>query len=694
MVQKVKFLRVFVFLIVFIVMLVSSFLIKGGFEGNLIKTIMPSDITKNEDVIPLYNKFNSDVRVIFESKNEEDLKKVKEKFILEANEKFLIKDNDFSNLIKKYSSSPTNFLSKKTKKLLKDKKYDEIYNNALMELYNPFNIQIVPYDKDPYFLLSDFLLSLKPDYGDKFFDDKYYDCIVLKLSDNSGLAPDNSNILIEDLIKIKERIENDDVAIYLSGSPVHSYYTSKSAKFDINLICILSTLLTFILTYLSFKNLKIIIPVFLSLIFGITGGIFALKIFFGNIQLLALVFATAIIGLGVDYSFHYFFSKNEKGFIKNLTTSLISTAIPFIIFYMTGIELLREIAVFIVFALICIYLFVLFLFPCFKLDDPVTFLKPNLKFLKIIFFALTLLFLFSGFKLKFNDCLTSFYVPNYELMKSEKLYERLSNGLSDYKNIIILKGENYEDIIQKNEKVSSLLDTKEIKYLSVSDFVKSENTQIENYNFVHGLYNSNLDKIELLTKEQKQNLKNETFKPVEFSAELKTKFDDFFLNDKTSIILSKEPLNINGIFEINLTAEISKFLKSYRVKLLKILPLACLCIFFVLSFIYKIKTAFKISLPLILGLFPTVFISCMIARELNLFSIISLFLILGFTADYFVFKTDSKNSSSAVFISFCTTSFSFLLLSFSSFKLLSSISLVLFIGILFSYVLSCLVFKK
>ena len=68
-----------------------------------------------------------------------------------------------------------------------------------------------------------------------------------------------------------------------------------------------------------------------------------------------------------------------------------------------------------------------------------------------------------------------------------------------------------------------------------------------------------------------------------------------------------------------------------------------------------------------------------------------MFLILGFTLDYSIFRVGKiKNSSDAVLISCLTTAFSFFLLTFTSFKLISSLGFVLSIGIFSAYLFSLL----
>ena len=70
-------------------------------------------------------------------------------------------------------------------------------------------------------------------------------------------------------------------------------------------------------------------------------------------------------------------------------------------------------------------------------------------------------------------------------------------------------------------------------------------------------------------------------------------------------------------------------------------------------------------------------------------------MVLGFTIDYSIFRTNShKQTEDAVFVSCITTAFSFLLLSLTGFKLISSITFMLFMGIISSYITGYLIFNK
>ena len=112
-------------------------------------------------------------------------------------------------------------------------------------------------------------------------------------------------------------------------------------------------------------------------------------------------------------------------------------------------------------------------------------------------------------------------------------------------------------------------------------------------------------------------------------------------------------------------------------------------LYILLSKIYDYKSGFKIILPSLISVLLVFgflgFFNC----SINLFHILAIFLIVGFGLDYSVFRFSGiKDAEDAVFMSCLTTVFSFALLSFAGFKLISSLGTVLALGLLSSYIFS------
>ncbi len=691
--------RIFILLIIIILLCFLGFTHKGYIETNLLKTLLPQKVINSTDIVSIANKSSSVIKVIFENDNQEDLDKLKHDFIKQIDtDYFEITTPDVSKILNKYLLQPTNFLSKETKILLKGKKYDEIYAKSIEKLYNPTGIQLTTLDKDPYLLLDDFILSNRK-ISDKidYLDGKYYDYMSIKFKKNEALSPDISNKKIRELINFQRYLSDNHSKIYLAGAPIHSYYTSTRSVTDINIICILSTLIIIFLTLKYFRDLKLLLPMALSIIFGMLLGFVTTKLWFENFQVITMVFSTTLIGIGIDYSYHYFFAdKVDSKFIKNLSFSFITTVVPFALLYFTGIELLEQVAVFTIFGLLGIYLIVLFIYPCFNAVKPVKNYEPQTNIYKICLFIIFILSMAGFARLHFNDNLTALYTPTRDLLKAENLYNKIS-GEEAYSQIITVKADNINKIIETEEKITKELDANNIEYISLSKIFPSVKTQYENYNLVKNLYHNNLNNYsDILSANQIRKLKTAKFVPIKFD---NMYLNDLMLNEKTSLIVvfGNKKLNLNekNVGVINLQSDIRYYMTHYRHILMGLFPVVLILLYMLLACLYNYRKAFITILPSIGGIVAAILMTALIYGELNLFSVITIFLVLGFTIDYSIFRINSEeNTESAVFVSCVTTSFSFLMLALCGFKLLSSMALILFFGITTSYIIGYLLIKK
>ena len=124
-------------------------------------------------------------------------------------------------------------------------------------------------------------------------------------------------------------------------------------------------------------------------------------------------------------------------------------------------------------------------------------------------------------------------------------------------------------------------------------------------------------------------------------------------------------------------------------------PLMFGALFVFLSFLFGFKNAILITLSPLGGILFALGLISLLGHEINLFNRIALFLVTGFSLDYSIFRLNGQEKSKdAVFMSALSTMFSFLLLSLTSFKVVSSLGLTLFVGILGAYLLSLILIKK
>ena len=688
-----------VFLIIFIVLAALAALRFKPVETRLLQGFIKPDCTKNEQLLKLSDLSSSKINVIFESKDYESVEKLKENFLSELKSDVIeIENYEFSEILDIYKNNPANFLTPQKRELLRRKNYTEIENQSLAALYNPLGIFIQTPDKDPYLFVTDYVMSLQisghssPEIAE--FSGRFYTKQQLSLKNTQ-----NSSAEIERLLKLqKDFNRQNNGQIYITGTPVHSYITSQKSSFEINLICIISTIALILLCKFYFKSFKILIPIASSIAFGMFFGWLAVEAIAGFVHILTFVFSTTLIGISLDYSLHYIMTSCSKSFIKNLTASMLTTVAAFAILLFSGIEILKEIAIFTGFGLFGVYSFVLLFFPFFKKfisEKPVTLPVPELLKFKKIFIAVVLFVIVGGLlRMSFNDDIRNLYNPSRALLKAEILNKKAFQT-SDI-SFAAIEGSDLNSAIEKEEKTAEELDKKNIKYFSLSKLLPSAKIQSENQELIKNLYNSNLDKYaQFLDKKTRNELKLsvQTPRTADFAKSADKIIENFQLDKHTLYMIlfdvenfSPEDKNVNYI---NISKDITEQIKNLRIASLKLLSCVFLILFVLLGTIFSFKKACRIIISPLLGTFFAISFLSLTGQPLNFFNILAMFLITGFSLDYSIFRASGeKNSKDAVFISFISTAFSFLMLSFTSFKLISSLGIVLFLGITSSYILS------
>lgn len=666
---------------------------KNKVETNLAKSILPKNIIENSQIINISEKQSKAIRVVFESDDENQVKELKQKFLEEINkDSFVVTNPDFIKLIDFYAKSPDCFLSDKTRELLLNQDYDKVYRQGLERLYNPTGIPIIEVAKDPFFLLTDFLFSNNIAGKNNYIDGKYYDTEIIKL------RPDIENLDkdIAALVKLKNKLSVNGNKIYLGGTPVHTYYTALASNISINIICILITFIIIFLTYRYFRNLKILLPIALSISFGFLAGFAVSKAIYTNFHIITFLFGTTLIGIGIDYSYHYIFAeKLDKNFVKDLTLSLLSTIMGFSLLYLLKIDVLSQIATFTNTGLIAIYLFILILYPCINFPKPVRLFKIKFnKKIKAGILIFILIVIITGLlRIHFDDSLSSLYTPSRELLKAEQLFNKVSNQNAAQTSIIAVKGNSLQNILEEEEKVCSTLGKNNIEYISLSKFIPSIKRQKENAELINILYQKELKNYsEILSKSQINELINTKSQPQELNINEYPFFEDLIIGNTASLIISfsnKLPeINSQNIEITDFQRTVSNYLRLYRIGFLKILPAIYLLLYLILVLSYGFKTSVKMFLPLVISsAFVIAFVS-LIGVKLNLFNLLGLLLALGFTIDYSIFgRKNLLKSETAIFLACITTALSFFLLSFTTFKLISTLALTTALGTFFNYIL-------
>lgn len=664
-------------------------------ETNLLKAVF-SNSSADETVVMLSGRYSAGINVLVEAPSQSLTFQTAEKFYNSVNKDFFkVKDFDFSEVLSEYQKYNKNLLSLSSKKKLEQKKFDEIVHESYLRLIDPFSIMLVPLNQDPFMLFDDYIKSLDNGNLDSIeYNGKYYKVMSLEVNNQDALSPDIVNKQIKTLVDLQDEISNDDVKIYLTGTPVHSYYASSRSMLEVNIICVLSFLFIIGICYFYFGNLKLLFPIALGLGAGILSGYLVCSIVFSSIHVLTFVFSTTLIGICIDYMLHYFIEKDLDNILKSLTVSMLTTVSAFAVLLFSGVELLKQISIFTMTGLFTVYSAVVLFCPFVKIETS----RKNISFqipdkIKKIFVIFVILVSVAGmFFLKFNDDIRNLYVPSKKLMSAEKLFASVTGGNRKI-SFAVVSGQNIQDILEKEEIISRNLNSND--YQALSKFVPSIKQQKMNFELRKSLYKSKLNAYaEFLSPKEKQQLLSE--RQGNDFLEYMPVFSEFLLSDNRSLMVlydinNSKIITDSGAEYVDVTRDITQKIRNCRISCVRMLLPIFVILFALLALIYKPKTAIKITMPSVFAALFAISLVSITGQEINLFHILAIFLIVGFGLDYSVFRASGiKSSSDAVLLSCLTSVFSFLLLAFTGFKLISSLGFILSTGLTISYLTSLL----
>ena len=670
-------------------------------QTNILNAVF-SENYEDSTVVKLSGRYSSKINVMAESDDAEKSSQTIDKFY-EMTDKniFTVKEMNINKMLDTYKKYQYNLLSSKNIKRLENNFYESVTAESLENLYNPLGITLLPLDEDPFMLFTDYIKSLSTGSGDYSlinYNDKYYSVLTLEINPDLALSPTKINGEIKKLTQQQNKLSVDGVKIYLTGTPIHSYYASSRSMLEINLICILSVIFLLGLFKYYFSDLRLLIPTLTSIGLGMLLGYIVCTLIFPSIHVLTFVFSTTLIGICIDYSLHYFIEKDLSKIFKSLTVSMLTTVSAFAVLLFSGVELLKQIAVFTMTGLFSVYLMVVLFYPLLKINTKQRTIGFSLseKTKKILLYSVAAVAFCGLFFIQFNDDIKDMYVPSKKLAGAEKLYKEVTDNNSKI-TFAIVRGNNLQDILEKEEALIKEVNFTKIQALS--KYLPSHKQQAKNRELRKNLYNHSLKNYAtFLSSEQVNKLLKEEYPADYLNMDKNSIFSEFLIDKNTSLVMLydiKDPQVIidNGYEYIDVQQSISDRIKNCRINCLVMLLPVFVILFILLSVIYKPKNTLKILTPSILATTFSIGVLSIFNVEINLFHVLAIFLIIGFGLDYSVFKAGGiKGSKDAVLLSCLTTVFSFLLLALTNFKLISSLGLILSIGLSVSY-LTSLIFE-
>jgi predicted exporter len=575
-------------------------------------------------------------------------------------------------------------------------------------------------------------------------NDEFYILINGKLAKNVSPVASKENVIskIREMAKIIEK--EHDLHMAFSGIPFHINESSGKAGREVSAITVVSMLSVILLLFFAFRSsFPLIVTVGVTLLSALFAAS-AVHIVFGEIHIFTFVFGTSIIGLGLDYSIHFFShckaaSADENGFgirskiILCLALGFFTTQLGYLALMTTRFPLLSQMAFFSFSGLLSVFLSVNVLYPYFKLPPqnkrilPGVFIRKKffafrkkladnnvIRIIAFISFAVVLVLGFLNLKMKNN--LQEFYTMSKKLQNSEMLVARITNAGAGL--FYIVTGNSPEETLENEEILRSHLDSLG-SYLAVSTFIPSAKSQTKVYNSINDnllpLYAEQFMQIgfDSLTAKNKAIALREDFQRSRnevltvnsaLPAVIRQTVDKLWIGEidgkyYSAVLLLKikdkellKKMRINNAILVDKRNEVETELTALSEKIIYMMLAAYAGSLLFLSFIYNFKSSVKIlAIPLLASATAIAIIS-LSGISMSFFAVAGMILTLAIGVDYSLFFSKGSGDSDvrffAVFLSMLSTVLSFGLLSFSSFAPVSHLGISVSIGIILCFLLS------
>jgi len=671
---------------------------------------------------------------------------------------YTIDSDSLKSIYQLYSPYKNMLLSKQHRDLLSENKYKDFSQQALHKIYNPTTaINSAQLENDPFFSLVDFLQqqntlsnNLTLDNGQLItqYNNQYYVFISADIND-SIYSLDAQNRFNHFYKQTKQYIadSNQNTHILSMGAIHYAIEGSTSAKHEISTIGIGSLVGIVVLILFVFRSLAPLLLSIISISSGIIVGLSSSLYFFGEVHLFTLVFGASLIGVSIDYSFHYF-SERLSGEDNNSTIThilpgismgMFSSALAYLALSISDFPGLQQISLFSMSGLIASYCCVVLFYPAINFKNkPSTLIisinkpvitwwkKINITKLKLfIIISLTGLSSMVYFNLQFDDDIRNLRNQSSHVANEETVVKNVIQ-VSGENQFYLIQAESPELVLQKEEELLKSLDKLISKkalraYQSTALFSPSEKRQLENFNLLKKAINSeNLSLRKYLQSigypekniqsytTQFDNQPTETLSVTSWlSSKASSSMKFHWLgksetgNTYLSIISLYGIRDLNALQEVPLpdgakfidyVEDISRILKQYREQASYLIVFAYIMIFVMLCVRYGWYKAIFVFTPPLLAALSALSIALSMGIKINYFNSLAVVLILGISIDYSLFYAEQKNRAEftmlGVLLSAITTILAFGLLALSNTPALHSFGVIVLSGICVAFLLS------
>ena len=626
-------------------------------------------------------------------------------------------------------------------------------HEVIQQVYNPFSgVTGAELSNDPFLLFREYMvgkgqsankISLQQGYLTTVYENTFYIIVHAELAD----SPYNLNLQdkLPQLIDLEKSVEAlFHVKLSHTGTLFYASYGTQSAKNEISTIGIGSLIGIVLLLLFVYRSVLPLSLALLSISCGLLVAFVVTVFIFKKVHLFSLVFGASLIGVSIDYAFHFLTERllnkdnwNAQLALKHIfnaiTLGLITSLIGYAGLLVAPFPGLQQLSLFSVVGLLAAYLTVVCWYPVLAKSPSRS--KPlNLSILKHwlllwekpkvrLFTPLVMLCvsLVAFSQVQFDDDIRQLQAMPESLKMQEQLIKNVS-GIGQNQQMLLVKASSEQSLLTRLKEVSEQLNQWQeqgllASYQSISQYLPSIEEQKNNYQLINQLYQtqSPLLSEKLNFADELQALANFTPLTVrEYLNSPAAKGISFLwltkmMDKNAAIILINDLTDIQQLIGysessadlsyLNKADEISEIFKQYRKHISYLLVIGYLLISLLLIWRYNFRQAFLVITPPFIAACAGLAITSLMGISISIFNLLALILILGIGIDYTLFFAEQKqlkseNTLVAITLSAITTVLSFGLLALSETQAIHGFGMTVLSGIIVAWLLAPLAMKK
>ncbi|NAX20286.1 MMPL family transporter [Vibrio sp. V39_P1S14PM300] len=622
---------------------------------------------------------------------------------------------------------------------------------VIQSLYNPFSgVTSEELKNDPFLLFRDYLNQLTAGssqfkFHDGFLTTRQEGQLYVLVSAELRQSPYSmaAQQAVPEIEQIEALLRQDyQVDTLHSGVLFYASFGTQSAKSEISTIGLYSLLGIVLLIALVFRSLTPLSLALLSISVGLVVAMAVTTWLFGKIHLFSLVFGASLIGVSIDYAFHYLTDRLAAGpkwnsitglkhIMAAITFGLLTSLIGYLGLLVAPFPGLQQLALFSAIGLSAAYMTVVAWYPWLA-AKPMSaralpaqsvwqwwlglWSKPALKYglpltvLGVSALALT--------QVRYNDDIRQLQAMPDSLKQQETRIADIT-GLKASQQMLVVSADNDESLMQALESLDPQLQQWQTQhilggYQSLSQYLGSRSRQQQDHHLIARLYTDYAPQLAKQLKWSDTPSLPAGFRAVSLQQYLSQPVADplrfLYLGqidgqaaavvmlrgvcDASVIRIYAE--NSAGLTYLDKAEDISALFAQYRVKVMELLIAAVAVIALLLLKRYGWTHTIQILLPCLIACLAGLAVTTLSGSALNLFNLLALILIVGIGIDYTLFFAEQSRSHAtllAITLSAVTTLLSFGLLALSQTHAIHSFGITVLSGIFVAWLLSPLAIR-